>query len=167
MKASSACFDLIKKYESFSADAYLCPAGVWTIGWGTTRYPDGHPVRKGDRCTGEQAQNWLELDIEKAEATVNGMVHQPINQPMFDALTSFVYNVGISAFARSTLLDKINEGDWNGAVDEFDRWIKGGGRTLRGLERRRDDEQAMFNRGIDEALAFYNEYVKDHPTDFA
>jgi lysozyme len=171
MKASENCFSLIKKYESFSAEAYLCPVGVWTIGWGTTRYPSGHPVRKGDTCTGEEAQDWLEQDVEKFESAVSSMVSQPINQPMFDALVSWTYNVGIGAMQRSTLIRMINEGDWLGSVQEFDRWTRGvvNGQmvSLRGLQLRRDEEQAMFENGIDQALAFADQYMKDHPTDFA
>lgn len=110
----------------------------WTIGYGHTRN-----VKQGDKCTEAQATTWLHEDLFDAEAAVN-QVAVPLSQFQFDALVSFVFNVGSGNFAKSTLLRKLNAGDYDGAADEFPRWNKSGGRELNGLTARRADEKDLF-----------------------
>lgn len=143
MKVSSLGLDLIKAYESLRLKAYLCPAGKWTIGWGHTA-----GVRPGDTCTREEAENMLAQDAAFAERRVLGNVKAPLTQNQFDALVSFAFNV--RGFEASTLVKKINAGDYGGAAKEFPRWNKGQdpktGKfvVLNGLVARRDDEMKLF-----------------------
>ena len=126
------------------ASAYLCPADVWTIGIGTTVYPNGTKVKKGDKCTQEQAMEYLQHDLRSFEKTVNDSVKAPLTQNQFDALVSLAYNIGSTAFKNSTLLKKLNAKDYLGAADQFLVWNKGGGKVLKGLVRRREVERALF-----------------------
>ncbi|HQR12807.1 MAG TPA: lysozyme [Casimicrobiaceae bacterium] len=128
----------------------------WTIGYGTTVYPSGAPVQPGDTCTQAEAEAWLQMKVEGFGRGVLEALERPqlINQSIFDALTSIAYNIGTAALTGSTLMRKINAGDWLGAAAEFDRWNLAGGRVEPGLVKRRDREQALFERGLDEALAF-------------
>lgn len=138
---SKACLDLIKKYEGFQREAYRCPAGVWTIGYGHTR-----GVKKGDVCDEEMADAWLRGDAAGAATCVRAKVRVALAQHQFDALVSFVFNIGCGKFARSPLLKRVNAGDFEGAAVEFAKWKHGGGRVLEGLVRRREEEEAMFRR---------------------
>lgn len=131
--------ELIKKWEGLRLEAYLpTPNDVWTIGWGHTK-----GVKKGDVITQEEAQEFFEQDTAWVVDAVN-KVEVDLNQHQFDALCSFVYNVGETAFYKSTLLRKLNSGDYEGAANEFPRWNKQSGRVLRGLVRRREDERQYF-----------------------
>ena len=144
MKTSSNGTALIKEFEGFMASAYLCPAVVWTIGIGTTVYPNGTKVKKGDKCTQEQALEYLQHDLKSFEKTVNDSVKVPLSQNQFDALVSLSYNIGSGAFKNSTLLKKLNAKDYAGASDQFLVWNKGGGKVLKGLVKRRASERALF-----------------------
>ncbi len=144
MNTSSNGTSLIKEFEGFMASAYLCPADVWTIGIGTTVYPNGTKVKKGDKCTQEQAMEYLQHDLRSFEKTVNDSVKAPLTQNQFDALVSLAYNIGSTAFKNSTLLKKLNAKDYLGAADQFLVWNKGGGKVLKGLVRRREVERALF-----------------------
>ena len=135
---------LIAQFEGCYLQAYLCPANVWTIGIGTTIYPNGVKVKKGDKCTLEQAHEYLAHDMIEFEKTVNDSVKVPLSQNQFDALVSLAYNIGSGAFKNSTLLKKLNAKDYQGAADQFLRWNKGGGKVLKGLVRRREAERALF-----------------------
>ena len=135
---------LIAQFEGCYLQAYLCPANVWTIGIGTTIYPNGVKVKKGDKCTLEQAHEYLAHDMIEFEKTVNDSVKVPLSQNQFDALVSLAYNIGSGAFKNSTLLKKLNAKDYAGAADQFLVWNKGGGKVLKGLVRRRDAERALF-----------------------
>ena len=143
MKISSAGLELLKAHEGYSDKAYLCPAGVWTIAYGHTG-----GVKPGDTCTQEQAGLWLLEDTEDAATAIARNVKVALTQNQFDALVSFVYNVGGPAFAGSTMLRKLNAGDYTGASNEFARWNKGGGKILNGLVARRSDERDLFVTGI-------------------
>jgi lysozyme len=140
MKTSDRGLNLIKEFESLELKAYLCPAGVWTIGYGHTK-----DVQEGDTCTEEQANEWLREDVRWAEDAVRASVKLPLRQTEFDALVSFVFNVGVTAYMRSTLLQKLRRGDLQGAAQQFGRWTRANGRVLRGLVRRRAAERAMFD----------------------
>ncbi len=139
MKPSQACVDFVKSFEGFKANAYLCPAGVWTIGYGTTEH-----VQPGDTVTEKEAEGLVYCDLLQASDAVNDLVDVPITQAQHDALTSFVYNLGREAFKNSTLLRLLNSGDYDGAAKQFPRWNKAAGVVLAGLSRRREAEQKMF-----------------------
>lgn len=141
MKPSSACVDLIKRFESFSARPYLCPAGVWTIGYGHTEgvTASSPPITEPEAC------DLLADDLAIHYAPgVERLLKVPVSQRQFDALVSFAYNVGVGALAESTLLKKLNAGFGDAAGREFLRWTKSKGRVLGGLVKRRAAEQALF-----------------------
>jgi len=143
-KVSRRGLDLLHHFEGFREEAYLCPAGVWTIGYGNTKWPDGRPVRKGDRVTREEGEALFRSILRTFERGVLDAVKVPLTQSQFDALVSFAYNVGLGALRSSTLLRKLNAGDYLGAADEFLRWNKAGGRVMAGLTRRREAESSLF-----------------------
>jgi lysozyme len=134
---------LIKDFEGFRASAYICPAGVPTIGYGTTRI-NGRPVKAGLKITTDEANQFLEEDLKVFEDVVNNSVSIEITQNQFDALVCFVYNVGSGNFKKSTLLKLVNSGDLSEAADQFLRWNKAGGKVLSGLTRRRKAERELF-----------------------
>lgn len=141
---SNVGINLISSFEDTKLKAYDDGVGVWTIGTGTTIYPNGVKVKKGDTCTLEQAKTYFAHDLKRFEATVNKLVKVPLSQNQFDAVVSLVYNIGSGNFESSTLLKKLNAKDYQGAADQFPRWNKGGGKVLRGLVRRRAAERALF-----------------------
>lgn len=140
MKTSPKGISLIKEFEGLSLDAYLCSAGVMTIGYGHTG-----GVQKGDRITEKKAEELLQDDLKKFENGVLRLVRVPLNQNQFDALVSFAFNLGVGNLGKSTLLRKLNGGDFAGAATEFVRWNKAGGRELAGLTRRRNAEAELFS----------------------
>ncbi|MEG2347239.1 MAG: lysozyme [Cetobacterium sp.] len=140
MRISQRGIDLIKSFEGLYLEAYKCPAGVWTIGWGTTK-----GVTPGMKITKEKAEELLRGDLVKFEAAVERNVKVPINQNMFDSLVSFTYNLGEGNLKSSTLLKKLNAKDYYGTSQEFQRWNKAGGKVLNGLIRRREAERDLFN----------------------
>lgn len=139
MKISDAGLALIKEYEGCRLTAYLCPAGIPTIGYGRTR-----GVKLGDTCTQEQADDWLRDDLESVYSDIDALVEVPLTQGQFDALCSFVYNLGGPALRGSTLLRLLNAGDYEAARKQIPRWDKAGKVVLAGLTRRRAAEAAMF-----------------------
>jgi len=139
MKTSSKGIDLIKKYEGLRLDAYLDAVGVWTIGYGHTLN-----VKSTDVITLDEAEYFLRQDVEFAEKEVNKH-NLNINQNQFDALVSFVFNLGVGNFARSTLLRKIKSNPNDPTIrKEFERWIYAGGKILNGLVRRRKEEADLY-----------------------
>lgn len=143
MRTSDAGVHLIKSFESCKLQAYKCPAGVWTIGWGHT----GPIAAPGSKITQDVADSLLAFDLEFFERGVLSMVKVSITQGQFDALVSFAFNCGLSSLRGSTLLRMLNSGDINGAADQFGRWTKSKGVPLAGLVRRRAAERALFVRG--------------------
>lgn len=139
MKASGACRALVREFESCRLEAYRCPAGIPTIGYGHTR-----GVKMGDRCSVQQADVWLTEDMQDAEAAVASLVKKPLTQSQFDALVSFTFNLGAGRLAESTLLVLLNRGNYAGAAAQFQRWDKSKGVTLAGLVRRRKAEAELF-----------------------
>jgi lysozyme len=139
--------DLIKRFEGYRDKAYQDSAGIWTIGYGTTVYPDGKHVQKGETCTQEQAEEYLLHDSAWAVSCVMNNVRVPLTNSQKDALISFVYNVGCSAFQKSTLLRLLNAGNYDDAAKQFPRWNKAGGVVLDGLTKRRKAEMALFLSG--------------------
>lgn len=144
MKISQVGIELISSFEDLKLNAYDDGVGVWTIGIGTTVYPNGVKVKKGDKCTLEQAKEYFAHDLKRFESSVNNLVKVPLSQNQFDALVSLTYNIGQTAFSNSTLLKKLNAKDYQGAADQFPRWNKGGGKVMKGLVRRREAERALF-----------------------
>ncbi|EPH0070380.1 lysozyme, partial [Acinetobacter baumannii] len=107
-------------------------------------YPNGVRVKKGDTCTEQQAETYLKNDLTKFEVVINKLVKVSLTQNQFDALASFTYNLGETNLANSTLLKKLNKGDYQGAADQFLVWNKAGGKVMKGLVRRREAERALF-----------------------
>ena len=141
MKISDKGIDLIKHFEGCELEAYQCAAGVWTIGYGST-----HGVQEGDKWSQEKADYMLIKELEdEYEGYINDMVNVPINQCQFDALVSWVYNLGPSNLKQSTLLKVLNSGDYAGVFEQILRWNKVGGKVLEGLMRRRKAEALMFD----------------------
>lgn len=136
--------ELICGFEGKRLAAYDDGVGVWTIGFGTTVYPNGIKVMKGDTCTEAQAKTYMAHDLKKFEATVNKAVTVQLNQNQFDALVSLAYNIGTNAFSKSTLVKKLNANDIRGAADQFDVWVNAGGKRMQGLVNRRTVEKALF-----------------------
>ena len=144
LRTSGAGLALIKISEGLEIEAYPDPGNrvtgePWTIGYGHTR-----GVRRGDTCSEAQATEWLREDLHGAEAAVRHLVDVPLTQGQFDALTSFVFNIGAGAFGGSTLLRLLNAGDVAGAADQFKRWNRGADGPLPGLVTRRAAERALF-----------------------
>lgn len=134
----------IQRFEDLKLKSYLpTPDDVWTIGYGTTRI-NGRSVVEGEEITKTQAEEYFKDDILKFEKAINDLVKVELTQNKFDALVSFVYNIGVGAFSKSTLLKKLNSGDYAGASREFKRWNKQAGKVLRGLTKRRNEEAEMF-----------------------
>lgn len=144
MEISTKGTALIKSFEGYRSSAYRCPAGVWTIGYGTTR-----GVKPGDKVTKIEAERLLREDLIKFQACVTKSVHVPLTQGQYDALVCLTYNIGEGAFRGSTLLKLLNQGRYEAACRQFDRWTRAGGRVLRGLVRRRDAEQSLFRSGTE------------------
>jgi len=144
MSVSNKGVDLICEFEGKRLAAYDDGVGVWTIGFGTIKYPNGVRVKKGDTCTLEQAKEYMRHDLIEFEHTVNSSVKVPLNQNQFDALVSLAYNIGSNAFKSSTLVKKLNTGDYQGAADQFNVWVNAGGKRMQGLVNRRDREKLLF-----------------------
>lgn len=130
---------LVREFEGLRLEAYKCPAGVWTIGFGTTQ-----GVRPGMKINSVQAEEMLRRDLTSFETAVKNLVKVQLRSNQYDAIICFVYNIGINAFAKSTFLRKLNAKDYAGAANEFTRWNKAGGKVLPGLTRRREAEKKLF-----------------------
>lgn len=146
MIASQKCIDLIKQFEGYYSKAYLCPAGVPTIGYGSTMWNDGRKVKMGEKITKEGAELLLHWELNKKSIALKGL---SLNQNQADALLSFIYNLGIGAFDKSTLKKKIKLNPNDPAIrDEFMKWNKArvGGKLmeLKGLTRRRIAEANLY-----------------------
>ena len=158
-KPTTACITLIKKWEGLHKrrqdgliESYLDPVGIWTIGYGSIHHRDlNRPVQPGDRITEAAAERWLNDEIAETAEDVGRLCQStPLTNGMFDALVSFVYNIGVGAFGESTLLRKLKARDYKGASREFDRWVNGSDngipKPLQGLVNRRNEEEELFIR---------------------
>ena len=139
MSLSQSGLNLIKSHEGLRTTAYQDPVGVWTIGYGHTG-----TAKPGQKITEAQAEQLLRQDVGWAQDAVRKNVKVPLTQGQFDALVSFTFNLGAGALGRSTLLKKLNAGDYAGAQAEFGKFVHAGGRVLPGLVRRRNEEAQMF-----------------------
>ncbi|HDT2122885.1 TPA: lysozyme [Enterobacter roggenkampii] len=144
MQTSDKGIALIKQFEGCKLTAYQDSVGVWTIGYGWTQPVDGKPIRAGMTIKQETAERLLKTGLVNYEIDVSRLVKVSLTQGQFDALVSFTYNLGARSLSTSTLLRKLNAGDYAGAADEFLRWNKAGGKVLNGLTRRREAERALF-----------------------
>ena len=144
MQTSDKGIALIKQFEGCKLTAYQDSVGVWTIGYGWTQPVDGKPIRAGMTIKQETAERLLKTGLVSYESDVSRLVKVGLTQEQFDALVSFTYNLGSRSLSTSTLLRKLNAGDYAGAADEFLRWNKAGGKVLNGLTRRREAERALF-----------------------
>jgi len=144
MQTSDKGIALIKQFEGCKLTAYQDSVGVWTIGYGWTQPVDGKQIRAGMVIKQEEADRLLKTGLVSYENDVSRLVKVGLTQGQFDALVSFTYNLGARSLSTSTLLRKLNAGDYAGASDEFLRWNKAGGKVLNGLTRRREAERALF-----------------------
>lgn len=134
--------DIIKQYEGCKLQAYLCPAGIPTIGYGHT-----YGVKLGRTISQAEAEVLLDHDYHEALLGVEGVVKVPLTEAQEGALVSFVFNLGIGKLRGSTLLKKLNQGDYKGAAGEFDKWVFAAGKKLNGLVARRAAERKLFEEG--------------------
>ncbi len=140
MKITNEGINLIKKFEGLRLEAYLCPAGVWTIGYGHTK-----GVKEGDKITQEEAEMFLKSDLRTFEIGVECLIKKQLTDNQFSSLVSFAYNLGLANLKSSTLLKKVNSNSNDRTiVDEFIKWIYAGGKQLEGLKRRRQAEAYLY-----------------------
>lgn len=135
---SAACLAGIAGYEGYRGEAYKDSVGVPTIGYGETA-----GVEMGEKTTPERALVQLLSSTEKYASAIRQCIHVPLYQHEFDAYVSLSYNIGAGAFCKSTLVKKLNQGDFAGACNEIRRWNKAGGKVLPGLVKRREAEYRM------------------------
>lgn len=151
LKISPSGINLVKKFEGLHKQtaegdvrAYRCVAGRWTLGWGHTK-----GVRSGMRATIEQCEEYLVEDLREVGQYINALVEVPLNQAQFDALSCFIFNLGVGNFKKSTLLKKLNNGEYDEVPAQLMRWNKarvdGVLTPLPGLTRRRSAEAALFS----------------------
>jgi lysozyme len=124
----------LKEFEGLVLETYVDAVGVPTIGWGHTGAEYAFP---GNKITKRKAEELLEKDARGAATAVDKYVDVPLSPEQRSALILLVFNIGVGAFSKSTLLKKLNKADYLGAADEFTKWRKGGGKVLPGLVRRR------------------------------
>jgi lysozyme len=137
---SDAGFAMTKDFEGLRLAAYQDVAGVWTIGYGHV----GPEARPGKTITETEAESLLRVDLAGAVRCVNREVTEAISQAQFDAMVDFCFNAGCGSFVKSTLLQKVNLGDFEGAAAQFGLWVHAGGEAVAGLVRRRRAEAELF-----------------------
>lgn len=151
MKLSMQGLELIKQFEGFRSAPYRCPAGVWTIGYGNTYYADGTKVKSTDKPLTKKEASELKLAIINQDfaPAINNLLADEIkagkiSQPMFDALISLAYNIGLKGLSNSSVIRLLKSGNITAAADAFLRWNKSNGRVLTGLVNRRKQERELF-----------------------
>lgn len=157
MKVSDQAVKMIKHHEGVRQKPYRCPANLWTIGVGHVLYPEQARLKMDDRMlvplrpednrtfSMEEVDAILKSDLARFERGVEQYCPVKLTQGQFDALVSFSFNVGLGTLQRSTLRQKVNRQDFEGASAEFLKYIMAGGKILKGLQNRRNDERALFN----------------------
>ena len=145
-RISNKGLNLIQRFEGLNLKPYKCPAGIWTIGYGSTFYSDGKKVQAGDSPISQaEATDLLIETLKHYERSVDSFCRDDINQNQFDALVSFCYNVGAGSLKSSTLLKKVNANPLDATIPaEFMKWNKGGGKVLKGLTERRKAEADLY-----------------------
>lgn len=135
---------LVRRFEGFRANAYRCPAGVWTIGYGHTSQAGPPAVRPGMVMGEDEAARLLAADVQRVADEVGAVLAREVTAAQFSALVSFAYNVGIPAFRTSSVLKMVNAGRFREVPGRLRLWVKAGGKVLPGLERRRAAEAELF-----------------------
>ena len=147
MEVNKAGKDLIKRFEGCKLKAYKCPAGLWTISWGLTFYPDGTRVKEGDVITQQQAEDYFNAIVDDFAKKVDALIKSNVSENNFSALVSFAYNVGMGNFQRSTLLRKVNANPKDPTIAaEFNKWVRANDRVLQGLVKRRKAEAKLYEQ---------------------
>ena len=142
---NEAGLDIIKSFEGWSASVYRCPAGRYTVGWGSTWDHKGNPITaKQHDITEDYGTTLLKRELRHVESAIRKLIKADLNENMFSAIASWTYNVGTGAMQRSTLRMKLNRGLHEEAADEFPKWRRAGGKILKGLVRRRIAERELF-----------------------
>tara|TARA_R100000541_G_scaffold16383_2_gene26068 strand:- start:279 stop:722 length:444 start_codon:yes stop_codon:yes gene_type:complete len=139
MNISQEGLGLIKKFEGCELEAYVCAAGVWTIGYGSTK-----EVKEGDKISQEEADKLLLHEMDEYEGYITDNVTVDLKQNQFDSLVSWVFNLGPTNLKASTMLKVLNLGNFEGVPEQMKRWNKANGKTLDGLIRRREAEALLF-----------------------
>lgn len=140
---NKAGVDLVKKWEGFRDEAYLCPAGVWTIGYGFTK-----GVKPGDKITEAEAAFRLKRELDEFKSKVLDVLYVPANENQLAAMTSLAYNIGPGAFKNSSVQRFHNQGDFDSAANSFLLWNKAAGKVLAGLVKRREEEAALYRTPV-------------------
>lgn len=149
MQVNDAALNLIKEFEGLRLEAYKCSAGVWTIGYGTTAAANvGIKPKAGMKITEAEADWYLEKAVTKFADKIAPMFTRPINENQFGAFVSLAYNIGPTAFSKSSALRHFNNGDLDKAASSILLWNKAGGKVLKGLIRRREAERSLFIRPV-------------------
>ena len=142
---SDALKNLVAQFEGLKLEAYKDIAGIWTIGYGLTKYPNGVKVQPGDRITPQQADTYFKQTLQKFAQGVEDSITTQVNNNQFAALVSLAYNIGLTAFKNSTLLKLVNANPNNPAIeDEFLKWVNAGGKRVKGLVTRREMEANLY-----------------------
>jgi lysozyme len=145
MKVNAEGYALIKKFEGCRLKAYLCPANVWTIGYGNTFYENGMKVKEGDVITQQRAEELAKFIIDQFAVTIEPFILKPLTDNQFSACVSLAYNIGTSGFKRSSVFKKLNINPNDPTIaDSFKLWNKGGGKVLAGLVKRREAEIQLY-----------------------
>lgn len=144
-----SAIELIAHFEGFRSRPYYCPAGIATIGYGSTRYKDGTPVTINDYAISKsKAMDMLLHDVNRFGSSVLKLISVPLTDNQYGALVSFVYNLGSARLQASTLRKKLNRRDYEGAAREFGKWVFAGKKKLAGLVTRREAERRLFERDV-------------------
>ena len=147
MEVNKAGRDLIKQFEGCKLKAYKCPAGLWTISWGLTFYPDGTKVKEGDVITQQQAEDYFNAIVDAFAKQVDVLVKSNVTANNFSAIVSFAYNAGVGNLKNSTLLKKVNANPKDPSIKaEFMKWVRANNVVLKGLVRRREAEAKLYER---------------------
>jgi len=145
MNVNKQGIQLVKSFEGCFLNAYLCPAKVWTIGYGSTKYPNGKSVKQGDKITQQESETLLSDTLDEFSKGVSKLIKVELNDNQFSALVSFAFNLGIGALSKSTLLKKVNANPNDKTIEqEFMKWVNAGGKKLNGLVRRRTAESKLY-----------------------
>lgn len=153
---SPNAYALLRQLEGFRTQAYPDSGGIWTIGYGSTRWLDNSAIRAGQTCTLQQAEQLLEIKVQEFMTEVSKYIHVVLNQNQIDAIAIFVYNVGASAFESSTLLKYLNQQNYDEAANQFvwqdaagyHGWVHVNGVVNQGLVKRRQVEQNLFKTPV-------------------
>jgi lysozyme len=140
---------IIRKYEGLRLQAYICPSGLATIGFGATFYENGTRVQLGDKISRDRADQLLFFQVKLFADEVQRIVKVKLDENQLGALVSFCFNVGGAAFGKSTLAKKVNANPSDSTIrNEFMRWTRGGGKVLPGLVKRREEEANLYYAAI-------------------